>query len=891
MIGKTISHYRIIDKLGQGGMGIVYSAHDATLDRQVAIKILPDTIAQDSERRERFAREARAVAALNHPNVVSIYGIEKSGGTLLLVMELVEGQQLTASFPSGGLPLKGFLPLAIQLADAVSAAHQRGIIHRDLKPANIMVTNEGRVKILDFGLAKLKEGATDASTAMDPRLTIKGHIVGTVAYMSPEQAEGKPVDHRTDIFSLGIILYQMATGEHPFRGETNLAMLSAIIKDTPGSVTDLNPNLPRELGRIIKHCLVKDPEHRYQSAKDLRNDLEELKGEVDSGGVVTPATSLTSGAPSIVPAKKSGQHWLITAAAAAILVIILGIILGWRVIAPGPTPKQPGTPAPSTAALDPTRIVVAPFENKTGDPLLDAVGSMAADYLTRGLSQIRGIEAVPIGGAALLGGGMINPQKLGPGQDPIRVLADQTGSGTVVTGSYYLQGDNLQMHARIIDARNGALLYATEPLIGPQKNTSVIEAMRQKVMGAVAVRFDPLTSAVVMDPPSYEAYREFINGVELFGKDYAQAIRHFQRATELDQDFFMPALYISVAYSNQREYAKAESILNRLYQNRDRYAPIDRLWVDSYRASLSRRESEELRILREIEKDVPRLWDVKYLIGLTALHLNLPRTTVDTYGKTEFPEWVWRGVGGEMWLNQLSRAYHVLGEYQQELSVIAQARSHYPDMLRVRVNEARALAALGRLEELNRAVEESLRMPDSPAAPGDVMAEAADELRAHGRAADSLVIARRAVDWHRGRPRMSKPEEEEKARAALGAALYQAERWEEAREVFAKLSMEHRENIDYRGRLGTLAARVGNRKEASQIADALGLLDRPYLFGQNTAWRARITALLGEKDAAVALLRRSYAEGRGDYLTLHRDQDLESIRDYPPFQELLRPKG
>jgi len=215
--------------------------------------------------------------------------------------------------------------------------------------------------------------------------------------MSPEQAEGKPVDHRTDIFSLGIILCEMATGEYPFKRDTSLAVLSAIIKDTPGSVTGLNPNLPRELGRIIKHCLVKDPEHRYQSAKDLRNNLEELRREVDSGGAAIPATSSAAGASATAPA------------AAAILVIVLIVVVGQRLVAPGPATKEAATVVPSAAALDPTRIVVATFENKTGDPSLDAVGSMAADYLTRGLSQIGWVEAVPTESSSLVGGGPLSP--------------------------------------------------------------------------------------------------------------------------------------------------------------------------------------------------------------------------------------------------------------------------------------------------------------------------------------------------------------------------------------------------------------------------------------------------------------------------------------------------
>jgi len=289
MIGTTLLHYRILRALGHGGMGEVYEAEDTKLGRRVALKLLPEALAADAERRERFVREARTVAALTHPNIVTLYAIEESGGRPFLAMELVEGPALADLIPRDGLPLGRFLTLAIPIADALSAAHARGIIHRDLKPSNIMVTADGRVKVLDFGLAKLMEEATPEAglTALPTRgLTGEGRILGTVAYMSPEQAEGKAIDARTDLFSLGVILYEMACGDRPFKGDTSLSILSSILKDTPRSVSEMRPALPRHLGRIIKRALSKDPEHRYQTAKDLRNDLQELQAEIDSGEIV-----------------------------------------------------------------------------------------------------------------------------------------------------------------------------------------------------------------------------------------------------------------------------------------------------------------------------------------------------------------------------------------------------------------------------------------------------------------------------------------------------------------------------------------------------------------------------------------------------------------------------
>ena len=282
----TLGPYRIVGPLGAGGMGEVLLAEDSKLGRQVALKVLPQAMAADPERRGRFEREARAVAALNHPNIITIYAVDEQDGVPFLAMELVVGKTLTEVIPRQGMPLEQLLQVGIPLADAVGAAHQRGITHRDLKPANVMITDEGRVKVLDFGLAKLREespldGLT-ATIAAAP-VTGDGRIVGTVAYMSPEQAQGKPVDARSDVFSLGILLFEMATGDKPFKGDTNMSVLSAIIKDTPSSVTELRQDLPRDVGRILRRCLAKDPDDRYQTAKELRNDLRLLKEDLDSG--------------------------------------------------------------------------------------------------------------------------------------------------------------------------------------------------------------------------------------------------------------------------------------------------------------------------------------------------------------------------------------------------------------------------------------------------------------------------------------------------------------------------------------------------------------------------------------------------------------------------------
>jgi eukaryotic-like serine/threonine-protein kinase len=337
--GHRIGPYEILGSIGTGGMGEVYRAHDPRLGREVALKVLSPGLASDPDRRERFEREARAAAALNHPNIVTIHSVEEIDGVPFLTLELVDGKTLGEMIPASGLPLDRVLTIGIALADGVGAAHQRGITHRDLKPANVMLTSDGRVKVLDFGLAKVKEDEQMAAAAGMPTaaLTGEGRIVGTVAYMSPEQAEGKPVDQRSDVFSLGIILYELASGVRPFSGDTPMSTLSSIIKDTPKPITAVREGLPRELGKIVNRCLAKDAEDRYQSAKDLRNDLRALKNDLTSGDI-EPISG--SGERAAAPAAAAGaKRWPLVAAVAALVIAAAGVAVWWG---KGPSPVETG---------------------------------------------------------------------------------------------------------------------------------------------------------------------------------------------------------------------------------------------------------------------------------------------------------------------------------------------------------------------------------------------------------------------------------------------------------------------------------------------------------------------------------------------------------------------
>ena len=424
MIGRTLRHYEITALIGRGGMGEVYRARDTRLKRDVAIKILPADMAADPVRLERFQREAETVAGLTHAHIVTLYSVEEAEGVRFLTMELVEGQTLDAMIPEGGLGLKQVFEIGTAVADALAAAHEKGIVHRDLKPSNVMIAQDGRIKVLDFGLAKLSMAAvSDSSMTVTSPITAEGSVMGTVPYMSPEQLRGRDVDHRSDIFSLGIMLYEMASAKRPFAGDSNSDISSSILRDIPPPLDEVRPGLPHHLARIVSHCLEKDPRDRYHSAADVRNELRALRHEVESG-----AHMRESG-------RKNGRSWTGFVVAAAVVVAAVALWLAFREKAP----------ASVTSVDAPPSIAVLPFANMSGDASQDYFSDGISEELLNLLAQIPALKVAARTSSFSFKGQNVEVPEIGRRLNVTHVLE----------GSVRRAGDQVRITAQLIHAADG----------------------------------------------------------------------------------------------------------------------------------------------------------------------------------------------------------------------------------------------------------------------------------------------------------------------------------------------------------------------------------------------------------------------------------------------------
>jgi tRNA A-37 threonylcarbamoyl transferase component Bud32 len=878
--------YAIERELGAGGMSRVFLAEERALGRRVVVKVLPPELAGELSA-ERFVREIQVAARLQHPHIVPLLNAGEADGLLYYTMPFVEGPSLREKLAAEGeLPIADVARILREVTDALAYAHRRGVVHRDIKPENVLL-HEAHAVVADFGVAKALTAAAEGGAERGV-VTASGVAVGTPAYMAPEQAAADPhVDHRADLYALGALAYEMLTGRPPFAGGSAQQLIAAHLTRTPEPVAASRPSVPPALGALVMRCLEKSPADRPQTAEEVLRELE----MVASASGQSLATAAARG-----PWRRWGASAAVAAALVLAVLTAVAAIVGTRHQA-------------AESALDANRVAVDIFENRTGDPRLEPVGAMAADWITRGIAETGLVDVIDVETQLATQGelaGGLRRSNATNGRPWGRTLAQQAGAHTLIAGSYYLhgRGDSIQFESRIIDAATGRVLQSVPPVSAAvAAPVTGVDLLRRRVMGTLATLFDPGFTAreeLAGRPPTYEAYEEFIEGSRAHDRgELGEAVRRYTRAYDLDSTFALAAVNAAADNFYLGRCGQTDSLARVLHDSRARLAPFDGAMLDRQVAKCHGDWPEAYRAAKRMLELSPRSLEARVLAAKGAWENNRPREALELLRTIDPARSALRGWATEYY-DIWTGALDAVGDYERELATAERWARDYPGDLYARSATLQPLAALRRGREVQQRLGELLSLPEGSLSDKEQLTlVVARALHVHGDVESARRVARELVLWMNARPFAEAAGEAH--RAYMAQALYCAGELREARQVLTRLAREYPDRAAYLGRLGTIAARLGDREEAQRISALLAAWKGTYLNGQPSLHRARIAALLGDRSQATALLRQALSEGlqptgyRGatayDDSGLQHDIDLESLHGYRPYDDLLRPKG